>query len=40
MLLALVEGSEFTLEEIAQFRELLDKLEADQPVRKKKGGKP
>jgi len=40
LVLALVEGSEFTLEEIAQFRELLDKLEADQPLRKKKGGKP
>lgn len=40
LVLALVEGSEFTTEEIAQFRELLDKLEADQPLRKKKGGKP
>ena len=40
LVLALVEGSEFTTEEIAQFRELLDKLEADRPGRKKKRGKP
>lgn len=40
LVLALVEGSEFTTEEIAQFRELLDRLEADRPGRKKKGGKP
>jgi predicted transcriptional regulator len=40
LVLALVEGSQFTPEEIAQFRELLDKLSADRPGRKKKGGKP
>jgi hypothetical protein len=39
-MLALVEGSEFTSEEIAKFRELLDRLEADEPGRTKKGGKP
>jgi predicted transcriptional regulator len=41
LLLALVEGSEFTPEEIAQFRELLDRLEAEPPRgKRKKGGKP
>lgn len=30
LMLALVEGASFTADEIAQFRELLDKLEADQ----------
>jgi predicted transcriptional regulator len=39
LMLALVEGKRFTPEEIAQFRELLDKLEADRSG-KKKGGKP
>lgn len=39
LVLALVEGGQLTPEEIAQFRELLDKLEAEQPARKKKGGK-
>jgi len=40
LVLALVEGGQLTPEEIAQFRELLDKLEAEKPARKKKGGKP
>jgi len=40
LVLALVEGSEFTPAEIVKFRELLDKLDADRPGRKKKGGKP
>ena len=40
LMLALVEGSQLTPQEIAQFRELLDKLEAEKPGRKKKGGKP
>ena len=40
LMLALVEGSQFTPQEIAQFRELLDKLEAERIGRKKKGGKP
>lgn len=40
LMLALVEGSQFTPEEIAQFRELLDKLEIERIGRKKKGGKP
>lgn len=40
LVLALVEGSDFTPEEIARFRELLDRLEAEAPKgRKKKGGK-
>ena len=40
LMLALVEGSQFTPQEIARFRELLNKLEAEKPARKKKGGKP
>jgi BlaI family transcriptional regulator, penicillinase repressor len=40
LMLALVEGSEFTSAEIAQFRELLDKLEAETARGRKKGGKP
>ena len=40
LVLALVEGGQLTPEEIAQFRELLDKLEVEKPARKKKGGKP
>lgn len=40
LMLALVEGSELTPEDIARLREMLDKLEADRPGRKKKGGKP
>jgi BlaI family penicillinase repressor len=40
LMLALVEGSQLTPQEIAQFRELLDKLEAEKPGKKKKGGKP
>ena len=40
LMLALVEGSELTPAEIAQFRELLDKLEAEKAGRKKKGSKP
>lgn len=40
LMLALVEGSQLTPAEIAQFRELLDKLEAEKAGRKKKGGKP
>jgi BlaI family transcriptional regulator, penicillinase repressor len=40
LMLALVEGSQLTPAEIAQFRELLDKLEADKAGRKKEGGKP
>lgn len=40
LVLALVEGGQLTPQEIAQFRELLDKLEAEKPSRKKKGGKP
>ena len=31
---------QFTPEEIARFRELLDRLEAERTGRKKKGGKP
>lgn len=38
LMLALVEGSQFTPAEIAQFRELLDKL-ASENDRSKKGGK-
>jgi predicted transcriptional regulator len=40
LVLALVEGGQLTPREIAQFRELLDKLEAERPTRKKKGGTP
>lgn len=39
LMLALVEGAQFTSAEIAQFRELLDKLAADNNQRPKKGGK-
>ena len=39
LMLALVEGSAFTPEEIARFRELLDRLEADKAGRKKRGGR-
>lgn len=39
LVLALVEGTQFTPAEIARFRELLDRLEADGKGRKK-GGKP
>ncbi|HJZ93548.1 MAG TPA: BlaI/MecI/CopY family transcriptional regulator [Gemmataceae bacterium] len=39
LMLALVEGSELTPEDIARLREMLDRLEADRPGRKKKGGK-
>jgi BlaI family transcriptional regulator, penicillinase repressor len=39
LVLALVEGTQFTSAEIARFRELLDRLEADTKGRKK-GGKP
>jgi predicted transcriptional regulator len=39
LMLALVEGSEFTPEEIARFRALLDKLEAESARGRKKGGK-
>jgi predicted transcriptional regulator len=37
LVLALVEGSELSPEEIARFRQLIDKL--DQPKGRKKGGK-
>jgi predicted transcriptional regulator len=40
LMLALVEGSEFTQAEIAHFRELLDKLGAEAARGRKKGGKP
>jgi BlaI family penicillinase repressor len=40
LMLALVEGSEFTPAEIARFRELLDKLEAESARGRQKGGKP
>ena len=40
LVLALVEGSQLTPGEIGRLREMLDKLEADVPRRKKKGGKP
>ena len=40
LMLALVEGSEFTPAEIARFRELLDRLEAESARGRKKGGKP
>jgi predicted transcriptional regulator len=39
LVLALVEGAQLSPEEIARFRELLDKLEAETSTRKKKGGK-
>ena len=40
LMLALVEGSQLSPNEIAQLRELLDRLSAEKPGRKKKGGKP
>jgi len=40
LMLALVEGSDLTPADIAQLRELLDRLEAERPGRKKKGGRP
>ena len=40
LMLALVEGGELTPREIAQFRDLLDKLEAESVRGRKKGGKP
>jgi predicted transcriptional regulator len=40
LVLALVEGSEFSPDDIARFRQLLDKLEAEKPKGRKKGGKP
>ena len=40
LMLALVEGSAFTPAEIARFRELLDKLEAESTRGRKKGGRP
>jgi BlaI family transcriptional regulator, penicillinase repressor len=40
LMLALVEGSEFSPEEIAHFRELLNRLESDSSRGRKKGGKP
>lgn len=40
LMLALVEGSAFTPEEIARLRELLDRLEAESGRGRKKGGKP
>jgi BlaI family transcriptional regulator, penicillinase repressor len=39
LVLALVEGSELSPADIARFRQLLDRLEADQPKGRKKGGK-
>lgn len=40
LVLALVEGGRFTADEIARFRELLDRLENDKPTSsKKKGGR-
>ncbi len=39
LMLALVEGAKFSAEEIAQFRELLDKLDAEPPAKPKRGGK-
>ncbi len=39
LMLALVEGSQFTPKEIAHFRELLDRLEGERTARTKKGGK-
>jgi predicted transcriptional regulator len=40
LVLALVEGSDLSRDDIARFRQLLDKLEADKPKARKKGGKP
>ena len=40
LMLALVEGGEFSAAEIARFRQLLDKLEAEPARGRKKGGKP
>ena len=41
LVLALVEGARFSAKELAQFRELIDKLESESnPSRRKKGGKP
>jgi predicted transcriptional regulator len=40
LVLALVEGSEFSRDDIARFRQLLDKLDAEKPRGRKKGGKP
>lgn len=40
LMLALVEGSQFTPDDIATLRDLLDKLESEKPKGKKKGGKP
>ena len=40
LMLALVEGGELTSIEIARFREMLDKLEAESARSRKKGGKP
>ena len=40
LVLALVEGSQLTPGDIGRLREMLDRLEADVPGRKKKGGKP
>ena len=40
LMLALVEGGELTPVEIARFREMLDKLEAESARGRKKGGKP
>jgi len=39
LVLALVEGAKFSAEEIAQFRGLLDKLDAEPAAKPKKGGK-
>ena len=41
LVLALVEGAKFSARELAQFRELIDKLEAESNTpRRGKGGKP
>jgi predicted transcriptional regulator len=40
LMMALVEGGEFTPAEIARFRQLLDRLEAESARGRKKGGKP
>ena len=39
LMLALVEGANFSHDEIARFREMLDKLETEQPAKAKRGGK-
>lgn len=39
LMLALVEGASFSPDEIARFREMLDKLENEQPSKPKRGGK-